>query len=140
MSDTINSTLDQISNILAATDEALAAWNGNGNLQFPALLSMLAAKMNWDEKQLREADPIIRYYIRRNPDWHVTRGAKGGIMRASDKQKKEESKVAKEFVKKQMQVALEAKMAQMAAATTSMKSEVQEDENEDEVDNLFSDE
>lgn len=111
MNENIDSVLKQISVIFNSTDEILCEWNGDGNLQFPVLLKMLADKMNWDEKQIREADPIIRFYIRRNSDWHVTRGAHGGIMRASDKQKKDFSKIAKDSVKKQMQTALDAKVA-----------------------------
>lgn len=113
MSDTIDSIIKQIYDIFASTDEALQEWNGDGNLQFPSLLATLANKMSWDEKQLREADPIIRFYIRRNPDYHVTRGAHGGIMRASDKCKKELLKSTKDLAKKQMLEALEAKAASM---------------------------
>jgi|SRR6185436_632318 len=135
MNDIIDSIIKQIYSIFAVTEESLQSWNGEGNLQFPALLAKLAAQMNWDEKQLREADPIIRFYIRRNPNYHVTRGAHGGIMRASDKYKKEVLKAAKDSAKKQMLAALEAKAASMLA---NSKNDSNKSEDED-LDNLFTD-
>jgi len=117
MSNTIQSVLDSLNTLFAQTDQVLSEWSGEGNLQFPVLLGMMAVKLNWDEKQVREHDPIVRYYVRNNPDWHVTRGAHGGIMKASDKQKKDTLKSAKEAAKAQMQAALEAKVASAAAAS-----------------------
>jgi hypothetical protein len=76
--------------------------------------------LNWDEKQLREADPFVRKYVRSHPDWHVTRGAHGGIMRASEKQKKEAAKAAKELASKQMKDAIEAKAAAAQAAKAAI--------------------
>ena len=137
MSETIESVLDQIAVVFSATDEALNEWSGEGNLQFPALLGMIAIKLNWTDKQLREADPLIRFYIRRHPDWHVTRGAHGGIMRATEKQKKEAAKAAKEAAKIQMKAALEAKVVAMAANPPSSSID-NEDEDLDE-DDLFLD-
>jgi hypothetical protein len=141
MSETIESVLDQITVVFAATDEALNEWSGEGNLQFPALLGMIAIRLNWNDKQLREADPLIRFYIRRHPDWHVTRGAHGGIMRATEKQKKEAAKAAKEAAKIQMKAALEAKTAALIANTISNSSTSSNDDDEDEDlnDDLFSD-
>jgi hypothetical protein len=112
----IESACDDLRPIFRATNEALSEWTGEGNLQFPKLLEMLALKLNWGEKQLREADVLVRWYVRRHPDWHVTRGAHGGIMRASEKQKKEAAKLAKDLAKKQMQDALEAKEQAAVAA------------------------
>jgi hypothetical protein len=86
-------------------------------------MGMLAVKLNWDEKQVRENDPIVRYYVRNHPDWYVTRGAHGGIMRTTEKQKKEAEKTAKTTVKEQMKAAIEAKAAQ--AVTTDTDAVVQ---------------
>lgn len=116
MSKTVQDVLDRLSPLFQATDDVLAAWNGEGNLQFPTLLGMMAVKLNWDEKQVRENDPLVRYYVRNNPDWYVTRGAHGGIMRSTEKQKKEQAKLAKEAAKAQVLAAVEAKVA---AATAS---------------------
>lgn len=116
MSDVIQSVTEQLSAMFKATDEILNEWQGEGNLQFPNLMGMMAVKMNWNEKQVREADPIVRFYIRNNPEWYVTRGAHGGIMRATDRQKKEQVKAAKEALKQQMKATIEAKVAANASS------------------------
>jgi hypothetical protein len=105
---TVNLVLDRLSAVFSATEEILNDWSSETNLQFPTLLSMMAAKFNWNEKQLKEADPVIRYYIRNNPNWYITRGAHGGIMRSSDRQKKQDALLAKETLKKQMKAKIEA--------------------------------
>lgn len=122
---TIQDILEQLDVLFRTTDDVLNSWDGSaGNLQFPALFNMMAIKMNWDEKQMREADPLIRHYIRKHPEWHVTRGAHGGIMRTSDKQKKEDAKIAKAQLKEQMKASIEAKVKQAAAdSIESDKSE-----------------
>ena len=119
MSEVIQAALDRLAEIFTITDEVLNDWTGENNLQFPVLLGMIAVKMNWDEKQVREADPLIRFYIRNNPDWYVTRGAHGGIMRSSDKQKKELAKANKEAIKKQMQAIIDAKVAEAVSKLTA---------------------
>lgn len=119
MSEIIQATLDRLAEIFTVTDEVLNDWTGEANLQFPVLLGMIAVKMNWDEKQVREADPLIRFYIRNNPDWYVTRGAHGGIMRNSDKQKKELAKANKDVIKKQMQAIIDAKVAEAVSKLTN---------------------
>ena len=96
-----------------------AAGKTEGNLQFPVLLGMIAFRMNWDEKQVRENDPLVRYYVRHNPEWHVTRGAHGGIMRASDKQSKLAAKAAKEAVKAQLKAAIDTKTAVVTNSDTT---------------------
>lgn len=119
MSKTVQDVLDRLSPLFQATDDVLAAWNGEGNLQFPTLLGMMAVKLNWDEKQVRENDPLVRYYVRNNPDWYVTRGAHGGIMRSTEKQKKEQAKLAKEAAKAQVLAAVEAKVAAVTASNNT---------------------
>lgn len=101
----------ELTPVWKATNQVLDEWTGEGNLQFPVLLTMIAVRMNWDDKQLRRNDPFVREYVRKHPDWYVTRGAHGGIMRASEKQKKEAAIAAKELAKKQMVDAIEAKAA-----------------------------
>jgi hypothetical protein len=112
MSNTVQTVLDKLSPLFKTTDEVLTEWSvgkSEGNLQFPVLLGMIAVKMNWDEKMLRENDPMVRYYVRNNPEWHVTRGAHGGIMRATDKQNKVAAKQAKDAIKAQLVAAIDAK-------------------------------
>jgi hypothetical protein len=117
--------LDELAELFDVTDKALSEWTGEGNLQFPALLLRMAARMNWTDKQMREADPFVRKYVRSHPDWYVTRGAHGGIMRASEKQKKEADKAAKDLAKKKLQDEIDAKVAaaQAAAAQANTASE-----------------
>lgn len=112
----IQSFLDGKIPMLLAVDEFLGAWNGEGCLQFPTLLGSIQAKLGWDDKQLRANDPIIREYIRNHPDWYVTRGAHGGIMRMSEKQKKEEVLAAKIKAKAELNAILDAKAKAEAEA------------------------
>lgn len=123
MRDVTDKLLNELEELFRVTDEVLSEWTGDGNLQFPVLLGNIAVKMNWDEKQLRENDPFVRKYIRNHPDWYITRGAHGGIMRASEKQKKEALKAAKEAASKQMKDAIEAKAALAAQPKTEEDSE-----------------
>lgn len=129
MSNTVQTVLDKLSPLFKTTDEVLTEWSAGkseGNLQFPVLLGMIAVKMNWDEKMLRENDPLVRYYVRNNPDWHVTRGAHGGIMRATDKQNKVAAKAAKDAVKAQLQAVIDAKTS--ATSVTTVDSDESDSE------------
>lgn len=111
MNDTIDKVVESLSVIFKAADEALNEWTGEGCLQFPSLIATLALKLNWNDKQIRENDPIVRYYVRNNPSWYVTRGAHGGIMRVSDRQKREADKQNKAALKAQMKSEIENKVA-----------------------------
>ncbi len=119
MNEVIKNILNNLAQMFEATDEALSSWVESRNLQLPALMGMVSTKMNWNEKQLREADPIIRYYIRNNPNYHVTRGAHGGIMRLSDKLKKEDDRNARMAVKKEVQALLEAKLSALTIKSSA---------------------
>ena len=120
MSDPIQTATDRLVPIFKVVDEVLGEWSkdksGEGCLQFPVLMGMMAVKTNWTDKQIRENDPFIRWYVRNHPEWHVTRGAHGGIMKAEDKQKKEAVKNAKIAAKADMKAALEAELAAKKAA------------------------
>lgn len=111
MSDIIDKNLEVIRVLFQQTDQVLNEWISEDNIQVPVLLGMMAVRFNWNEKQVRENDPFVRFHVRNHPDWHVTRGAHGGIMRKSDREKKEAVRLAKELAKKQMQAALDAKLA-----------------------------
>jgi hypothetical protein len=119
MSNPKQSILDDFSSLFDSVDEALAEWHGEGCLQFPTLLATMAVKLNWSETQVRENDPVVRIYVRRHPDWHVTRGAHGGIMRASEKQKKEEAKAAKDKAKAEIRAAVDARASVPPAAISA---------------------
>lgn len=111
---TIESVLEELTSIYKVVDEVLASWSGDGNIQFPSLIGMVAVKLNLNDKQVRELDPMVRFFVRKHPDWYVTRGAHGGIMRVSDKQKKEAAKTNKSLIKEQLKAAIEAKVSQAA--------------------------
>ncbi len=123
MSDAVSNVLDQLSTLFQQIETVLNEWEGEGNLQFPSLMTMMATKFNWSEKQAREVDPIIRYYVRNSDNWHVTRGAKGGIMRASDRRKKQEAAAAKDSLKKQMRERIEAKTMPISASIDEQSSD-----------------
>jgi hypothetical protein len=125
MSETITNNVEKITAIFQAAEQALSDWAGEGNMQFPILLGMIAVRMNWDEKQVRENDPLVRFHVRNHPDWYVTRGAHGGIMRRSDRDKKEALRLAKDLAKKQMAAALEAKVGASASIMTPDSSDVE---------------
>lgn len=132
MSNPIQIAMDRLTPIFQVVDEVLSEWskdkNDDGCLQFPVLMGMIAVKNNWDEKQVRENDPFIRWYVRNHPEWHVTRGAHGGIMKKEDKQKKEAVKIAKEKAKAEMKAALEAELAAKKAVTIdSVPEEISQD-------------
>lgn len=110
MIDFIQNNLETIRTLFQQTDQVLTEWTGEGNLRIPVLLGMMAVRFNWNEKQVRDNDPFVRFHIRNHPDWHVTRGAHGGIMRASEKQKKEAITAAKALAKKQVADAIEAQI------------------------------
>ena len=116
----IQSYLDSKIPMFQVVDEVLNDWTGEGCLQFPTLMGTVTAKLGWigkeGEKTARANEPIIRDYVRNHPDWYVTRGAHGGIMRASEKQKKEEARLAKEQARAELTAALEAEMARKKAA------------------------
>lgn len=115
----IQSYLDNQAPILLVVDEVLNEWNGEGCLQFPTLMAKVSAKLLWDEKQIRAKEPIVRDYVRNHPDWYVTRGAHGGIMRAAEKQKKEAEKAAKAKVRAELEAEVAKKAAEAAAQTAT---------------------
>lgn len=117
MSDSIKSRLSELSSLFEETDLVLNEWTSASCLQIPALVSTLALKLNWDAKQARENDPLVRWYIRSHPEWYITRGAKGGIMKREDRQKKETAKQALLDVKAQLKAELDAKLAAAKLAT-----------------------
>jgi hypothetical protein len=139
MNRNIQTQIDELTPIWTATDEVLDDWKGEGCLQLPILMGMLAVKFNWSDKQMRENDPFVRRYLRHHDKWHVTRGAHGGIMKLSDKQKKDAEKEAKDLARKQVEAAVAAKAAQLAAASVAatnpvvvqVDSSVDEDDEDD---------
>jgi hypothetical protein len=122
----IQSFLDSLTPTLVVVDEVLNEWNGEGCLQFPILMGKVSAKLNWDDKQVRAKEPIIRDYVRNHPDWYVTRGAHGGIMKASEKQKKEAAKAAKEKAKAELEIEIAKRAAAAQTAPAAADNTVSE--------------
>lgn len=121
MSDNVKKAIEKFESIAKATEEALNGWSGEGCLQFPTLLGIMAVQFNWDEQEVRKNDPLVRFFIREHDDWHVTRGAHGGIMRMSDKQKKESARLAKTIAKEAARSVVESK--ETPAADSDSNSE-----------------
>jgi len=84
----IKDFLDRLEPVAEAVENELNEWKEDSNLQVPKLLNSLALKLNWDDKKVRQMDSVVRLYIHDHPDWHITRGAGGGIQRKSIKDKK----------------------------------------------------
>jgi len=109
MASNIEKSLEKLSGLFALVDEALLSWESKKNLQIPELLKMIAIRENWTEKQMREADPLIRYYVRNHPEFYVTRGAHGGIQHIKVKKEREEIEAIKAVLKDEMKTELEIK-------------------------------
>lgn len=130
----IQSFLDSKVSMLLIVEEVLNEWVGDGCFQFPVLLERVQLKMGWKDdeegqKQFRANDPIIREYIRNHSNWYVTRGAKGGIMRSAEKQKKEAAKLAKVQAKVAFNAQLEAEVSAKKAAQTLATQVIANDTN-----------
>lgn len=121
--DSVEKVLEEIAKVYKVVDECLDEWVGVTNLQVPILLGMMALKLNWDDKQIKENDGIVRYYIRNHPDWYIIRGVHGGIKRIADKKKKEDTKTNHKLLKEQLRAQIESKIAANAAAAKSLKEE-----------------
>jgi len=107
MDNVIQNALEKLKPTFEVIEQCLNEWNGEGCLQVPALIASVSIKLNLDEKQMREVDPLVRFYVRNNSNYIVTRGAHGGIMRVSDKIKKDSERAAKEAIKAQLKAKIE---------------------------------
>jgi hypothetical protein len=131
------SNIDNFFNIkrqmLSIVDDILAeSFNGKDDVkvQFPNLLSQVQQKLGWSDKQFRHNDPIIREYIRTHPDWYVALGAFGGIMKASERNKKEAIVEAKKKVKEEINAALDLAVAKKKAELQTSVVQASEDQND----------
>jgi hypothetical protein len=123
MSETIDKNLQTLRVLFEQVDEILDGWTKQVNLQVPVLLGMMAVRYNWDEKKVRENDPMVRFHLRNHPDWYVSRGAHGGIMPSSEKQKKDVALLTKASVKKQIQEVVEAKVASQNVSDAAVEDQ-----------------
>ena len=108
----IQKKLDELKNIFTATDEVLDSWKSKDeNLQVPALIGLLAVRLNWSEADIRNHDPVVRSYLRTHEVWEVIRGAHGGIVKRVERKNKATEKSIKAAVRAQMKAAIEAHLA-----------------------------
>jgi len=98
---------NEFEEIFQLTDKILDEWSHDDNMQFTILLSQLSSQLNWDDKQIKENDPIIRKYLRNHSEWCLVRGAKGGIMPLEKKQKKDAIKSARSNAVKELKEKIE---------------------------------
>ena len=119
MTDHVDDFLAETKRILKVVDEILEAWSGEGCYQVPILLLNLATQLGWNDEEIRRNDPVVRLYLKKDhPLWYITRGAKGGIMRRSEHDKKEAAKLAKEKAKAEIKAKLLEKS--ISLATTNL--------------------
>lgn len=115
MKDCIQIASDFCSTVFTETDlslkEVLPNAECEDNLQFPALLALVGARLKLTPENLKDVDPFIRYYVRSNPTYYVSRGAKGGIQRAEVHQRKLAAAATKEAAKKQVIHQIDDKLA-----------------------------
>jgi hypothetical protein len=127
MNDKIEEVINEMRPIFAATESALQEWAVNpksGCVSLPILTGMVAVRLNWNETEVRENEPIIRAYVKKNSDWFITRGANGGIMPITRKQEKDAALVAKAAAKAKVA----AEMAKVAAIVEEKLVEESDDE------------
>lgn len=119
MSDPVETFLDSQRPVLTLVDQLLEDWKSEACYQVPQLLLNMGARLNWDSDDLRKWDPIIRGYLKDHAIWYVTRGARGGIMRRAEHDKKEAAKAAKLKAKEELKAQLEAKAAAQAVVVST---------------------
>lgn len=109
-----------INNIFDSVDKVCnASVTSTNKLQFPVMLSKVGeelASLNFDAKQIKEAQPLIRFYIHNHDVFCSSRGRSGGVELKDNKAAREADKAAKDAIKAQLKDVIDSKMA---AATTS---------------------
>jgi len=119
MNDNVKNYLAFCQEISEATEQALSEYflKSEENLQFPTLVTMVGNIIKHDPKIVGDVDQHIRQYVRRHPDYRVSRGAKGGIMKMATFLKREAGKAAQEAAKKVIAAQVEAKVAAAVVVT-----------------------
>lgn len=111
MSNSVLTVTEHLSKVFTCIDSIFEELQPQGTLQFKTLFGMVVAKLGLSDSQMRELDPVARYYIRNNPTYYVTRGAGGGIGLASVKAQRDSETASRESIKKKLKADLEAKLA-----------------------------
>ena len=108
----IQSFMSGTAEILQIAEEELAKWNyDSGCYQIPLLMTALRARLNWDEKQMRRMDPIMRQFISVSSIYICQLGAKGGITLRELQKQKEQVKIARAQAKVEVLAAIDAAVA-----------------------------
>ena len=120
MNDNVKNYLGFCQEVADATELALTEYfaKSEENLQFPNLVTMITNAINCDPKIVGDVDQHVRQYVRRHPDYHVSRGAKGGIMKMAVYEKRQAGKAATEAAKKVIAAQVEAKVAALTPVAT----------------------
>lgn len=92
---------DEIDAILDSSSE---------KLQVPELVLMIGNNRGMDEKESKELDHPIRYYLKNHDKWYLGRGAKGGILPLQVLKEKNKAKEEKESYKKEVLKKIEEKI------------------------------
>lgn len=104
-----------INNIFDSVDKVCtASVTATSKLQFPMMLSKVGeelASLNFDAKQIKEAEPLIRFYIHNHDVFCSSRGRSGGVELRDNKAAREADKAAKDAIKAQLKSVIDAKMA-----------------------------
>lgn len=117
--------LQKIEQLFTQTDEALSELH-DASLFFPNLMEFMATKFQWNVKELREYEPVIRFYVRNHNDYEIKAGIKGGIKKRTEKSVKVKTKPKYSSVAmEQVQAALNAKLA--SKTFTDLKEELSDD-------------
>lgn len=112
MSEQVNKMVEEAREIYRATEEALQKdWDQKENLQFPNLLSFVVARLKANPEKASEVDPFMRTFVRKHPDYYVSRGAKGGIMLRSVYEARLNKKAQVEAAKKVLSDQVDATVA-----------------------------
>ena len=120
MNDNVKNYLAFCQQVSEATEQALEGYfaKSEENIQFPSLVTTVSSMINHDPKVVADVDQHVRQYVRRHADYHVSRGAKGGIMKMAVYQKRQAGKAAQEAAKQQIAAQVEAKVAAATVTAT----------------------
>lgn len=102
--------LDLFYSIFEQVDIVLDSYQGSSKMQVPNLVAQVGKNLDMDDKQIKEADPIIRYYIRNHDKWCSSRGRTGGIELRDNKTAKLAAKAAQQEIKDQLKASILAKI------------------------------
>ncbi len=113
MTTPIDNFLDFSRSICQEAQKILDEHNFKENLQIPHLhLAVVARLKILDADHMKDADSIIRMFVRHHGGYGITRGAKGGIMPIAKMQAKQALKDKKEQLKQELMQELEIKITE----------------------------